>query len=163
MRRPAIWSINLTTGVTLAAAIFTAELAACAPAQECAFVANHDSGTVSVIDTTTNAVTRTIQLYYYYDPRCLEAPIPGAEPQNIAVSPDGTRAYVTMFGACYLTAIDTRPDHLFYHYIYPYPAAPRFMNDLVVSPSGDRTYDTASYALLGIATTTPVAIAVAIA
>ena len=46
-----------------------------------AYVVNANSGTVSVIDTATNTVIKTITV--------------GSNPQDVAVSPDGTRAYVT--------------------------------------------------------------------
>jgi YVTN family beta-propeller protein len=46
-----------------------------------AYITNSDDGTVSVIDTTTNAVTATIPV--------------GAHPGGVAVHPTGTRVYVT--------------------------------------------------------------------
>ena len=88
----AVPSFKSITLVAVAAGTLMAGPAVGAPAQECAFVANQDSGTVSVIDAATNAVTRTIQISYFYDPQCFEAPLPGAQPRSIAISPDGTRA-----------------------------------------------------------------------
>jgi YVTN family beta-propeller protein len=58
-----------------------------------AFVANSGSGTVSVIDTTTNAVVANVAV--------------GGEPVDVAVTPDGTRAYVADKGTDTVVAIDT--------------------------------------------------------
>jgi YVTN family beta-propeller protein len=44
------------------------------------YVANQNSGTVSVIDTATNAVIATVRV--------------GVEPNGVAVSPDGGRVYI---------------------------------------------------------------------
>ena len=53
----------------------------------------NSNGTVSVIDTTTNTVTATIRV--------------GRSPTEVAVSPDGTRAYVTNTGSSTVSVIDT--------------------------------------------------------
>jgi YVTN family beta-propeller protein len=58
---------------------------ALAEIQEFAYVTNSASDTVSVIDTATNTVVATIAV--------------GDNPQGVAVSPDGTRAYVTNGGS----------------------------------------------------------------
>ncbi|MEU6216287.1 beta-propeller fold lactonase family protein [Streptomyces sp. NPDC047022] len=58
-----------------------------------AYVANFRSGTVSVIDTTTNAVTTTITV--------------GTQPTGVAITPDGTHAYVTDLGSGTVSVIDT--------------------------------------------------------
>ncbi len=50
-----------------------------------AFVTNSGSGTVSVIDTTTNAVVANV--------------VVGGEPVDVAITPDGTRAYVVNKGS----------------------------------------------------------------
>ncbi len=50
-----------------------------------AYVANVQSGTVSVIDTTTGTVTATIPV--------------GADPIDMAVSPDGSTVYVANEGS----------------------------------------------------------------
>jgi YVTN family beta-propeller protein len=52
-------------------------------AQTRAYVANFGSNTVSVIDIATNTVVATIPV--------------GVEPAGVAITPDGTRAYVTNF------------------------------------------------------------------
>ena len=60
------------------------------PALPKLYVANFNTGTVSVIDTIKNAVTSTITL----------APCPaGCAPLGVAVSPDGSRVYVTDYFA----------------------------------------------------------------
>ena len=57
------------------------------------YVANKNSGSISVIDTTTNQVTKTIQV--------------GIEPYGMVFSPDGARLYVTLSGSNQVCAIDT--------------------------------------------------------
>jgi YVTN family beta-propeller protein len=57
------------------------------------YVTNFDSGTVSVIDTATNAVVTTIAV--------------GDTPVAVAVAPNGTRAYVTNFFSETVSVIDT--------------------------------------------------------
>ena len=58
-----------------------------------AYVTNNGSGSVSVIDTATNAVVAT--------------PSVDGAPLRIAVTPDGTRAYVTNHGSSNVSVIDT--------------------------------------------------------
>ena len=59
-----------------------------------AYVTNTGDGTVSVIDTTTNAV--------------VGSPITvGTAPLGVAIPPDGTKAYVTNGGANNVSVIDT--------------------------------------------------------
>jgi YVTN family beta-propeller protein len=63
-----------------------------------AYVANHDSNNVSVIDTATNKVVATIPV--------------GHSPNGIAVTPDGKRVYVTndndfVSGLSVIAVIDT--------------------------------------------------------
>lgn len=55
-----------------------------APNARSAYIANRDAGYVSVLDTTINKVTATI-------------PIPAGPPQFVSFSPDGRRAYVSIF------------------------------------------------------------------
>lgn len=50
-----------------------------------AYVVNNASGTVSVINTATNAVVATITV--------------GTDPFGVAITPDGTKAYVTNVGS----------------------------------------------------------------
>lgn len=58
-----------------------------------AFVTNSGSGSVSVVDTTTNAAIATI--------------VVGKEPVDVAVTPDGTRAYVVNKGSNTVAVIST--------------------------------------------------------
>ncbi|WP_158502470.1 mersacidin/lichenicidin family type 2 lantibiotic [Vitiosangium sp. GDMCC 1.1324] len=71
---------------------------ALAPDCRRAYVANHDSGDVSVIDLLTRTVLRTIPVGTGAGPR----------PVGIAVSPDSTTVYVANSGQDSLTVIDTR-------------------------------------------------------
>ena len=61
---------------------------AIAPNGRYGYIANRDEGIVTVLDTTSNAVTATI-------------PIPAGPPQFITFSPDGATAYVTIYNADY--------------------------------------------------------------
>jgi YVTN family beta-propeller protein len=56
------------------------------------YTANFNAGTVSVIDTATNTVIKTITV--------------GDVPVGVAVSPDGTRLYVTNFGDDTVSVLD---------------------------------------------------------
>ena len=58
-----------------------------------AYITNHGSNTVSVIDTATNTVTATVPV--------------GSSPWGVAVSPDGTRVYVTNWNSNTVSVIDT--------------------------------------------------------
>ncbi|WP_197040267.1 YncE family protein [Mycobacterium sp. URHB0044] len=62
------------------------------------YVANSGSGTVSVISTSTNKVTKTIQV--------------GSSPQGLAVSPDGSKVYVANSGSGTVSVISTSSDAL---------------------------------------------------
>jgi len=64
------------------------------------FVANGDSDSISVIDTSTNKVTRTIDLAPYAG-----API-GSNPNGLAVNPDGYTLYVSNGGNNDVVVID---------------------------------------------------------
>ena len=57
------------------------------------YTANVDDGTVSVVDTTTGAVTARIPT--------------GASPTSVAVTPDGRRAFVTNFDDGTVRTLDT--------------------------------------------------------
>ena len=57
-----------------------------------AYVNNHDSGTVSVINTASNTVVDTITV--------------GSGPYGIAITPDGNRAYVASYDGT-VSVIDT--------------------------------------------------------
>jgi YVTN family beta-propeller protein len=66
------------------------------------YVANHGNGTVSVISTSTNTVSTTITLPLLV-PNCDCSPSPTA----VAITPDGTRAYVTDTGQSAVHVINT--------------------------------------------------------
>src|ERR1700723_923280 len=70
--------------------------AGASPTAPMAFVANNLSGTVSAIDTATNAVVDTITV--------------GARPTEVAITPDGTIAYVANFMSGTVSVIDTATD-----------------------------------------------------
>ncbi len=55
-----------------------------APSGQFAYIANRDAGVITVLDTTINNVTATI-------------PTPAGPPQYVAFTPDGTRAYVSIY------------------------------------------------------------------
>ena len=56
------------------------------------YVANEGSGTISVINTTDNTVTYTVNV--------------GDHPQGVAVTPDGTKIYVTKEDSSIVSVID---------------------------------------------------------
>lgn len=68
-----------------------------------AYVTNEGEGTVSVIDTASKAVVGTIPLPA---PCCTLLPV-DLKPRGIAISPDGSRAYVSSSGADIVFVIDT--------------------------------------------------------
>jgi len=65
-------------GITLMFFLMLVNIAGASPF---AYITNYDSGTVSVIDTATNKVTATVSV--------------GGSPYGVAVSPDGSKVYVT--------------------------------------------------------------------
>ncbi|MEU7017156.1 YncE family protein [Streptomyces sp. NPDC046385] len=97
-RRPlSVWGrrlISFATGVALA---LTGVVALGAPAHAAtgpfAYVANIGGNTVSVIDTSTNAVTAGATV--------------GSSPANVVLSPTGTQAYVTNLGSNTVSVFDT--------------------------------------------------------
>ncbi len=58
-----------------------------------AYITNYNANSVSVIDTTTNTVSATINVV--------------GEPYGVAVSPDGSRVYITNAGANTVSVINT--------------------------------------------------------
>ena len=88
-----------------------------------AYVVNGLLGTVSVIDTATNATVGQ------------EIPV-GDNPSAIAISPDGSRAYVTRINGDYLVSIDTATNSV--------SGAPIAVGidpiDLAVAPDGSHAY-----------------------
>jgi YVTN family beta-propeller protein len=69
-------------------------------------VANTYSDTISVIDTTTNEVTRTINLALPIGIPGAGEPINGAEPDSIAVDPAKGLAYVALYHANAIAVVD---------------------------------------------------------
>nr|WSW47584.1 YncE family protein [Streptomyces sp. NBC_01001] len=92
------WTLlrSWVTGLAVLAGMVV-PLAAATPAtaqsRTLAYVTNNAAGTVSVIDTTTNTVTATIDV--------------GSGPEGVAVAPDGTRAYVTNSNGATVSVIAT--------------------------------------------------------
>jgi len=87
-----------------------------------AYIANANSGTVSVIDTRTNTV--------------IGSPIPvGDVPWGVAVSPDGRKVYVTNIYSGTVSVIDTRTNTA----VATFPAG-RYPLGVAVSPDGARLY-----------------------
>src|SRR5713226_1135971 len=92
---------------------------ATAQAQTSAYVTNA-SGTVSVIDTTTNTVVATIPV--------------GLFPSGVAITPDGTRAYVTnIFNS--ISVIDTATNIV----VVTIPSG-QFPTGVAITPDGTRAY-----------------------
>ncbi|WP_203986125.1 beta-propeller fold lactonase family protein [Sphaerisporangium rufum] len=90
---------------------------------EFAYVANFGSDTVSVIDTATNTVIRTVAV--------------GDGPWGVAFSPDGTRAYVTNSGSATVSVIETVAHTVVGTIALPAGSAP---HGVVVRPDGNRVY-----------------------
>ena len=86
-----------------------------------AYVANSGSGTVSVIDTATDAVVATVTV--------------GTSPDGVAVSPDGSRVYVASSGRGTVSVIDTATDT-----VAGTVNVGTFPVGVAVSPDGSRVY-----------------------
>ncbi len=92
------------------------------------YVANSQSDTVSVVNTATNAVTATILLR----PEGARG-LPGATPNNLALSPDGKTLYATLADMNAVAVVDTGRSRLLgYLPVGWYPTA------AVVSPDNQR-------------------------
>ncbi len=89
------------------------------------YVANSNSDSISVIDTETNSVVRTILI------RPFERRAAGIAPNALAVSPDGETLYVACGGINAVAVIKTPNDHL--EGLIPTAWYP---NDLRLSPDG---------------------------
>ena len=88
----ALWARGLKA-VCVALAMVLGAMTSPAQAAPFAYVANHGSDTVSVIDTATNTVVATVGV--------------GSSPVWVAVTPDGTHAYVVNQGSKSVSVIDT--------------------------------------------------------
>ena len=80
-----------------------------------------DSNTVSVIDTATNNVTATVTV--------------GSSPIGVAVTPDGTKVYVTNYDSNTVSVIDTATNNV--TATVPVGTSPR---GVAVSPDGTKVY-----------------------
>ena len=88
-----------------------------------AYVANSASNNVSVIDTTTNSVVRTVSV--------------GTTPRSLVATPDGSRVYVANAGTQNVSVIDTNTNSV----VATIPVqAHNYGFDLAVSPDGKRVY-----------------------
>jgi YVTN family beta-propeller protein len=101
---------------------------ASAQAQTQAYVPNGGDNTVSVIDTGTNTVVATIPV--------------GPQPQAVAITPDGTRAYVpgagfTTLPGTLVSVIDISTDT-----VVATISVGRFPTGVAITPDGTRAYVT---------------------
>lgn len=125
-------------------------------ARALAYVANFGSGTLSVIDSTTNAVTATIPV--------------GNAPTDIVLTPDGDYAYVTLQSDHSVAVVDTATNT-----VIRTIAVGRSPEDIAISPDGTQVYvtnwqsgnvsviNTASNSVIGTVATGPQPRGVAIA
>ena len=97
-----------------------------------AYVSNYSDNTVSVIDTNTNTVIKTISV--------------GSSPRALAASPNGTRVYVANQNANTVSVIDTNTNMVVNTIAVPVeqPGIGRFsyVHDVAVSPDGKHVYVT---------------------
>lgn len=121
-----------------------------------AYVANNNGGSVSVIDTATNAVVRAVSV--------------GMGPYGVAVTPDGTRVYVTSAASGTVSMIDTAADTV----VNTLPVGGNPLS-VAITPDGTRAYlvrpgagsvsviDTATSVItkhIGLPGTAPVSVAI---
>jgi YVTN family beta-propeller protein len=117
-----------------------------APNGDYAYIANRAAGVLTVFDTTRNAVTGTI-------------PVPQGGPQFVAFSPDGSRAYVSIFNNNRTVNVVGVLDTASGQFLAMVPVGVRpFALD--VSPDGKRVYvpnhDSGSITVIDTATNTVV-------
>jgi YVTN family beta-propeller protein len=86
-----------------------------------AYVTNRAAGSVSVIDTATNAVTETVPVNRF--------------PSGVAVTPDGRHVYVTNVGSGTVSVLDTATNAI--SATLPVGASP---TDVAISPDGHSAY-----------------------
>lgn len=118
------------------------------------YVANQGSGTVSVISTSTNTVSTTITVPLLA-PNCDCSPNPIA----VAITPDGTRAYVTDSGQSAVHVIDTNPSDANYNEVTTSITAdvgtPTPNGSISISPDGSAAYYTFGTISVGRIDTNP--------
>ena len=114
--------------IILASAVFLVFPVARAETGTLAYVANYGDGTVTVIDTATNAV--------------VGPPISvGRSPFDVAIAPDDTRAYVTNANAHTISVIDTATLSVVAT-IGLDPELGGFLRSIAITPDGRRAYVT---------------------
>lgn len=109
------------------------------PTRSRVYVANKDSGTLSVIDTSRNAIVKSIKLGKHRL---------WSSPQRVAVSPDGTRIYVTgrYCGDASIWVIDANTERLVHVITYRKHLRPKSLTGslrpegIAVSPDGRYLY-----------------------
>ncbi len=126
--------MNLRISGLLAIAAFalTDFLASAQSLAQNAYITNHVSSTVSVIDTATNMVTATITI-----PVDSGTPTPFAGPGGVAVSPDGSKVYVANIESNTVSVIDTATNTI----TTTIPVG-SFPESVAVSPDGSKVYVT---------------------
>jgi YVTN family beta-propeller protein len=108
--------------ITVLCGVLAAALIAAAPAvARKAYVTNSGSGTVSVIDTVTDSQIGSIPV--------------GAEPVDVAITPDGGRAYVVNQGSGTVSVIDTAGDT-----VIGAIAVGSEPHGIAITPDGSRAY-----------------------
>lgn len=134
-----LYRSSLKLRAFLATALVAQMLAVPLWAQECVYVTNRRSGTVAVINASTNTVETTILLPAIEWCDNEQPPINGIEPAGIAVSPDGQRLYVTS-GQCVLYVIDAASRKV----VRSVPVVGEFERpgEVAVSPDGGSVYIT---------------------
>jgi YVTN family beta-propeller protein len=125
-------SVALSSAVLIIFLIIVSSAASAATEQSAssvvphAYIANHGDGTVSVIDTATNKVTATVDV--------------GSGPDGVAVTPDGTKVYVTNSYYDNVSVIDTATNKV----TATIPVG-RYPEGVAVTPDGTKVYVTNSY------------------
>ena len=133
-------SVAAAMAVVAASLVFAVGASPAQAAAGRAYVANSGSGTVTVLDTSTNAVVATIPV--------------GDGPNAVAILPNGTRVYVPNSGSDTVSVIDTASNNV----IATVPVG-NFPEGVAVRPDGARVYVTTydGVAVIDTATNTVVA------